>query len=113
MMDYYDGLSDTSFGFSPSGTRSTFNYATYVYMSMRSTLDSIKTLLKAGHITDAFVLIRKLFDTALVEIYLEVVRADNYQNQGRIRGTGTFIHSLYTNKHNLFPQELLSKCSLS
>lgn len=41
MMDYYDGLSDTSFGFSPSGTRSTFNYATHVYMSMRSTLDSI------------------------------------------------------------------------
>ena len=33
--------------------------------------------------------------------------------RGIIRGTGTFIHSLYTNKHNLFPQELLSKCSLS
>ena len=31
----------------------------------------------------------------------------------RIRGTGTFIHSLYTNKHNIFPQELLSKCSLN
>ena len=31
----------------------------------------------------------------------------------RIRGTGTFIHSLYTNKHNIFPQESLSKCSLS
>ena len=31
----------------------------------------------------------------------------------RIRGTGTFIHSLYTNKHNLFPQESLSKCSLN
>ena len=30
-----------------------------------------------------------------------------------IRGTGTFIHSLYTNKHNTFPQELLSKCSLN
>ncbi len=28
-------------------------------------------------------------------------------------GTGTFIHSLYTNIHNIFPQELLSKCSLS
>ena len=33
--------------------------------------------------------------------------------QPRIRGTGTFIHSLYTNKHNIFPQESLSKCSLS
>lgn len=36
----------------------------------------------------------------------------NFQESG-IRGTGTFIHSLYTNKHNIFPQESLSKCSLS
>ena len=34
-------------------------------------------------------------------------------NKRRNQGTGTFIHSLYTNKHNTFPQELLSKCSLS
>ena len=44
---------------------------------------------------------------------------ESKKNQGeesggqRIRGTGTFIHSLYTNKHNIFPQESLSKCSLS
>ena len=31
----------------------------------------------------------------------------------RIRGTGTFIHLLYTNKHILFPHESLSKCSLN
>lgn len=31
----------------------------------------------------------------------------------RIKGTGTFIHSLYTNIHNIFPQKSLSKCSLS
>ena len=34
-------------------------------------------------------------------------------NELGIRGTGTFMHSLYTNKHNIFPQELLSKCSLN
>ncbi len=34
--------------------------------------------------------------------------SERYIKSGQIRGTGTFIHSLYTNKHNIFPQELLS-----
>lgn len=78
MMDYYDGISDTSFGFIPNGTLTFGNYETYVYMSISSTLDSIKTLLKAGHISDAFVLIRKLFDTILMEIYFHVMREEKY-----------------------------------
>lgn len=73
MIDYYDGLSETCFHFIPNGTLGAANYASYVYMSICTTLNSIKLLLKAGHLTDAFVLIRKLFDTVLVEIYFDVV----------------------------------------
>ena len=78
MMDYYNGLADTCFGFIPNGTLGAANYSTYVYMSISTTLSSIHLLLKNGHITDAFVLIRKLFDTVLVEIYLNVVREDKF-----------------------------------
>lgn len=78
MKDYYDGLAETSFSFIPNGTLTFGNYETYVYMSISSTLDSIKTLLKAGHISDAFVLIRKLFDTILMEIYFHVMREEKY-----------------------------------
>lgn len=78
MRDYYEGLSETSFNFIPHGTPGFCNYSTYVYMSIRSTLDSIKTLLKEGHIADAFVLIRKLLDTVLSTIYLDVVREDKF-----------------------------------
>ena len=78
MADYYEGLSDTSFSFLPQGTMTIGNYAANIYMSIQSTLESIKMLLKEGHITDAFVLIRKLFDTVLVEIYLNVVREDKF-----------------------------------
>lgn len=78
MMDYYEGVSDTCFQFIPNGTVAAANYSSYVYMSIKVTLESIKMLLKDGHITDAFVLIRKPFDTALVEIYLNVVREDKY-----------------------------------
>lgn len=49
----------------------------------------------------------------LSEKYKRVNQYVSFKNQGDIRGTGTFIHSLYTNKHNLFPQESLSKCSLN
>ena len=78
MKHFYNGVADTCFQFVPNGTLAACNYATYVYMSIRSTLDSIKMLLKAGHVTDAFVLIRKLFDTVLVDIYFDVVREDQY-----------------------------------
>lgn len=78
MIDYYDGLSETCFHFIPNGTLGAANYASYVYMSICTTLNSIKLLLKAGHLTDAFVLIRKLFDTVLVEIYFDVVRKDKF-----------------------------------
>lgn len=78
MMDYYDGLWHTSYYFIPHGTMTIGNYASYIFLSIRATLDSIRLLLREGHITDAFVLIRKLFDTVLVEIYLNVVREDKY-----------------------------------
>ena len=78
MMDYYDGVADTCFGFIPHGTLAVANYPSYVFMSIRTTLESIKMLLKEGHITDAFALIRKLFDTVLVDIYLNVVREEQY-----------------------------------
>lgn len=78
MMEYYEGLSDSSLLFMPNGTLTITNYASRIYMSIRSTLVSIKTLLKKGHLSDVFVLIRKLFDTVLVEIYLNVVREDQF-----------------------------------
>lgn len=78
MMDFYEGVSFSCFNFVPIGVLGISNYASYVFMSLKNSLDSIKMLLKAGHITDAFVLARKFFDTVLVEIYIDVVRKDKY-----------------------------------
>ena len=78
MMEYYEDLSDSSFWFMPKGTLTISNYSSRIYMSIHNTLGSIKMLLKEGHISDAFVLIRKLFDTVLVEIYLNVLREDRF-----------------------------------
>ena len=78
MMKYYDGIWNTCFSFIPHGTLAIGNYAADIYLSIRNTLESISMLLKVGHMSDAFVLIRKLFDTILMEIYLNVVREDKY-----------------------------------
>jgi hypothetical protein len=82
---FYNSISFACFLFVPTGTRGITNYASYMYRSFEGTLDSIRTLLKNGRITDAFVLLRKLFDDVITEIYIDVIRKDKYDiEQNRI-----------------------------
>lgn len=76
--NFYDNLSDGCLRFVPTGTNGILNYASYIFMSINGTLESIGSLLKAGRINDAIVLVRKLFDDVLVEIYIDVVRKENF-----------------------------------
>lgn len=78
MMDFYEGISFTCFNYIPDGVSGIGNYASYVYSSLEGTLDSIYDLLKKGHITDAYVLVRKYDDTVLAELYIDVVRKDKF-----------------------------------
>ena len=92
-MAYYDGLAQTSLPFMPSGTLWSSNYASVIYMSIEVTLESIKMTMKAGHLTDAFVLMRKLFDTMLVDIFYDVMRKSNYdfENGGIVEEVDNWI----------------------
>ena len=83
MKDFYDSLSFTCFQFIPTGTHGIANYASYVYLALKGTLESIRLSLKSGMITDAYALARKYYDDVLAEIYIDE----------RIRGTGTSIHA--------------------
>lgn len=78
MREFYDDLSMGCFTFIPTGTSAVLNYASYVYSAIEGTLDSMDTLLKKGRINDAYVLVRKMFDDILVEIYIDVVRKEKY-----------------------------------
>lgn len=78
MREFYDDLTMGCFTFIPTGTSAVFNYASYVYSAIEGTLDSMDTLLKKGRINDAYVLVRKMFDDILVEIYIDVVRKEKY-----------------------------------
>lgn len=78
MMDFYEAVSDRAIYFLPSGTREFYNYESYYFMSIKGTLDSIKTLLKIARINDSFVLVRKVFDDILTNIYLSVILKDKF-----------------------------------
>ena len=78
MMHFYECVSDRAFYFIPSGTKGFANYETYYFMSIKGTLESIKVLLQNGRINDSLVLVRKMFDDILTEIYLTVILKEKY-----------------------------------
>jgi hypothetical protein len=67
--EFYDNLSLSAFGFVSMGTKSVLNIDTYVFSSMQGTLESIKDILINGRINDAYALLRKYFDAAIINIY--------------------------------------------
>ena len=72
------------FLFIPTGAPGAANYASYIYWSLRGTLDSIATLLRASQITDAYTLVRKYLDDVLIEIYFDVVRKEKFDWSDRL-----------------------------
>ena len=76
--DFYEKIAYTCFRFVPTGITGIVNYESYIFESLRGTLDSIQLLLKAGQLTDAFALVRKYYDDVLIEIYFDVVRKEKF-----------------------------------
>ena len=74
MMNFYESVSDTCIGFIPQGAPGMMNYATYIYMSLEGTLDSMQLTLREGRITDAYTLVRKLFDDVSGSEFLDANR---------------------------------------
>ncbi|WP_316778810.1 hypothetical protein [Pedobacter antarcticus] len=77
-MEFYDFLSDNVMLFVSMGTKSIINIETYMFMSMKGTLDSIKCLLKIGRINDAYALLRKFYDSIYINVYTTLYLQDNF-----------------------------------
>ena len=77
-ISFYDAFSMSIMGFVTMGTRAIMNIDSYVYSSMGGTLESIKMVLKKGRIGDAFALLRKYHDSAVLNIYTNVYLANNH-----------------------------------
>lgn len=68
-INFYHNLSRSVMSFATMGTTAFVSMDTYVYSSIQGTVDSIKTLLEKGRINDCYSLVRKYFDSVIINVY--------------------------------------------
>lgn len=76
--EFYERLAMSVFSFPTIGTKSICSIDTYVYSSMQGTVESIKAILLAGRINDAYALLRKYHDSAVINVYSNLYLQDNF-----------------------------------
>jgi hypothetical protein len=76
--EFYESLSMSVFGFATLGTKSACNIDSYVYSSIKGTLESISLVLSAGRISDAYALLRRYYDSAIINIYSNLYLKDKF-----------------------------------
>lgn len=77
-MYFYARLAKSVFSFSTMGTKAICNIDTYVYSSMQGTVESMRTILLAGRINDAYALLRKYYDSTVINVYSNLYLHDNF-----------------------------------
>lgn len=75
---FYQQLGMSVFNFASMGTKAICNIDTYVYSSMQGTVESIKAVLLAGRINDAYALLRKYHESAVIDVYANLYLRDNF-----------------------------------
>ncbi len=77
-MDFYKNLSWSVFNFISMGTNAIYNIDSYVYSSIQGTLESIREILNNGRINDAYALLRKYYDSVIINVYSNLYLKDNF-----------------------------------
>ena len=76
-IDFYESLSWSVSSFGTTGTNAVINIDTYIFSSIKGTLESIQQILKNGRINDAYALLRKYHDSAIINIYSNLYLDDH------------------------------------
>jgi hypothetical protein len=76
--EFYKDLAFLIMGWVTQGTTSIINIDTYVFSSIQRTLESIKDILIKGRINDSYALLRKYYDSAIINIYTNLYLDDNF-----------------------------------
>ncbi|WP_039977682.1 hypothetical protein [Vibrio jasicida] len=102
---FYEYLSDAVMNFSTTGTSAIMSIDTYVFMSMKGTIESIKLVLEDGKLNDAYALLRKYYDSVMVNAYTNLYLNDN---AGRV---GYYITEINDWLHGKKPLPRMPKMS--
>jgi hypothetical protein len=76
-IEFYDMLSSLIFGFCKTGITSICNIDSYIFSSIKGTLESIRDILVNGRINDSYALLRKYHDSAIINIYSNLYLEDH------------------------------------
>jgi hypothetical protein len=66
---FYEHLAESVFLWVSSGTGAFTNIDSYLYSSIQGTLPSIRSVLRDGQLNDAYALLRKYYDSVVINIY--------------------------------------------
>lgn len=102
---FYEYLSDSVMSFSTTGTTAIMNMDTYVFMSMKGTIESIRLVLKDGKLNDAYALLRKYYDSVMSNAYTNLYINDHAGQ------TGGFIEEINDWFHGRKPLPRMKKMS--
>ncbi|WP_439559248.1 hypothetical protein [Dyadobacter sp.] len=84
---YFNFYKDLSFGvshFISIGTIAMGNIDTQIFAAMGGTMDSMRALLLIGRINDAYSLLRKFYDTAIINVYSTLYLSDHLSTENFI-----------------------------
>ena len=81
---FYENWSYLIIKFVPLGTKAMFHFDTYIFGSMQATLDSISLLIQNGKTNDAYALLRKFHDLAMIDVYINLKLEQELVNEASI-----------------------------
>jgi hypothetical protein len=75
---FYEFLSDSAFRFVSLGVKRALGVHSHVYLSMRATLLSIQSTVSRGRLGDAYALLRRYYDSVIIDTYTNAYLPDNH-----------------------------------
>ena len=76
--DFYNSLSFSIMNWNSMGTKAILNLDTYTFSSIKGTINSITEILSKGRVNDGYALLRKYYDSTIINVYTNLYLMDNY-----------------------------------
>ena len=67
--DFYNSLSFSIMNWNSMGTKAILNLDTYTFSSIKGTINSITEILSKGRVNDGYALLRKYYDSTIINVY--------------------------------------------
>jgi hypothetical protein len=75
---FYKSLAFGVMNWLPGGIPGTLSIDTYILSSIQGTIESVRVLLTRGRVNDAYALMRKYHDSAIINVYANLYLEDNF-----------------------------------